>query len=413
MIVVAAVTLSAAFASPITASPEAVIWPSLSLTPAIIGTASPVYVTHAGDSSGRIFVVERAGRVKIFNNGVDVSTFLDISSIVDSQSYVERGLLSIAFSPGYVSNGRFYVYYTDINGDLVIARYFVTANPNIADSTHGRIVLTIPHPSFPNHNGGQLQFGPNDGFLYLGPGDGGSAGDPDNNSQNPNILLGKILRIDVESGDPTTYSSPFTYSIPSSNPFTETEGYRPEIWALGMRNPWRFSFDRMNGDLYTADVGQNCYEEVDYEPAHGFGGLNYGWRLEEGIYHFDPSNPSICAQPLSTLITTTKPITTYAHAVQGSSNCAVIGGYVYRGPSFFRMYGTYFYGDECSGRIWGLRKDGASWTAANLFTTTGPISSFGQDQIGNVYVANLSSGTIYKLQGDALSLLPSLFRDAH
>ena len=413
VIVVAAVALSSSFTSPVTASPEAVNWPNLSLAPAITGTTSPVYVTHAGDSSGRLFVVERAGRVKIYANGAYLSTFLDISSIVDSQSYIERGLLSIAFAPGYPSKGHFYVYYTDLSGDLVVARYFSTSDPNIADSSHGKMVLTIPHPSFANHNGGQLQFGPNDGFLYLGPGDGGGGGDPANNAQNPNILLGKILRIDVESGNPTTYTSPFTYSIPSSNPFTETAGYRSEIWALGVRNPWRFSFDRMNGDLYTADVGQNCYEEVDFEPAHSSGELNYGWRLEEGIYQFDPSNPSNCAQSLSSLITTTKPITTYVHAVLGSSNCAIIGGYVYRGPSYYRMYGTYFYGDECSGRIWGLRRDGSSWTAANLFTTTGLISSFGEDQIGNIYVANLSSGTIYKLQAEALSFLPSVFWDAH
>lgn len=402
-----------AFGATIVPTPEAIIWPSLSLTTYITGTTSPVFVTHSGDSSGRLFVVERAGRVKIFKNGVYVSTFLDISSIVDSQSYEERGLLSIAFSPKYATTGRFYVYYTDLNGSLIVARYFASPISNVADSAHSRIVLTIPHPTYANHNGGQLQFGPNDGYLYLGPGDGGSGGDPSNNAQSPNVLLGKILRIDVESGNASTYTNPFTYTIPSSNPYSQTLGYLPEIWGLGVRNPWRFSFDRANGDLYIGDVGQNCFEEVDYQPGSSTGGQNYGWRQEEGIYLFNPIAPSDCTQPISPLITTTKPITSYAHAVPPPNNCAIIGGYVYRGPSYYRLFGTYFYGDECSGRIWGLRKDGSSWTAIGLITAAPRISTFGEDQIGNVYVANIDTGSIYRLQGEAFSFLPLVFRVSH
>ncbi|MCS6781435.1 MAG: PQQ-dependent sugar dehydrogenase, partial [Geminicoccaceae bacterium] len=258
----------------------------------------------------------------------------------------------MAFAPDYATNGRFYVYYVNVAGDLVIARYHVSTNPDVADVNSEQIVLTIPHPIHNNHNGGQLAFGPNDGLLYIGPGDGGSGGDPPNNAQNPAQLLGKLLRINVEAGNPVTYT------IPTTNPFTQTSGYRGEIWALGLRNPWRFSFDRATGDLFIADVGQYAWEEVNYQPANSNGGQNYGWRCFEGNADY---NTSGCG-PRGNY---TFPVSAYGR----DQGCSVTGGYVYRGALYPNLTGRYLYSDFCSGRIWSLRFTGAAWENVELLNS--------------------------------------------
>ena len=288
--------------------------------PVITGLSSPVGITHAGDGSGRLFIVLQGGRIVIFD-GVKIlsSPFLDITSVVSSGG--ERGLLGLAFHPNYVGNGSFYVNYTNTAGDTVIARYSVSANPNQADPTSADILLTIPQP-FSNHNGGQLHFGP-DGYLYIGIGDGGSGGDPQNNGQDLGTLLGKILRIDVDKGPP--------YAIPPDNPFFGPgDGALDEIWAWGLRNPWRFSFDRLTGDMFIGDVGQNSWEEVDFQPASSAGGENYGWRLMEGNSCYNPATN--CNDSTLTL-----PILVYDHTV----GCSVTGGYRYRGSKNPALDGFY------------------------------------------------------------------------
>ena len=278
----------------------------------------------------------------------------------------------------------FYVYYTDLNGDLVIARYGLTS-ANQADSSSEQIILTIGHPTFSNHNGGQLAFGPKDGFLYMGIGDGGSGGDPDGNGQNKNVLLGKLLRLDVETSNPTTYT------IPLSNPFTQTVNHKAEIWAYGVRNPWRISFDRQTGDLYMGDVGQNIYEEIDFQAAGSQGGENYGWKIMEGLHCFQSIG---CNQSGLTL-----PVAEYHH----NEGCSVTGGFVYRGPSYPRMQGVYFYADYCNGRLWGLKRNGAIWDNTLLVDTPYQVSTFGEDEAGNLYLTSYSTGEIYQLTDPALS----------
>jgi glucose/arabinose dehydrogenase len=332
----------------------------------------PVHLTHAGDGSGRLFIVERAGRIRIIKNGTLLSQpFLDISSLVQA-GFVEQGLLSVAFDPDYLSNGTFYVDYTSLSGlgDTVIARY-VVSNPlaDVADLVTVTNLLTITQPEV-NHNGGQLQFGPQDGYLYVGMGDGGGGGDHHGaigNAQDRSQWLGKLLRINVR-GVPT-------YTLPPTNPFTQTSGARPEVWAYGLRNPWRFSFDRVTGDLYIGDVGQDCFEEIDYQPAASYGGENYGWRLMEGFHQFDPNNMTNCNQPLTAPPTLTLPITDYIHPVGE----AVIGGYVYQGDPFPQMHGVYFFGDEVTGRIWAMQQvSPGHWTSSLIATTSVAISSFGE-----------------------------------
>ncbi|MDW8328064.1 MAG: PQQ-dependent sugar dehydrogenase [Anaerolineales bacterium] len=360
---------------------------SLALVPLITGGLNdPVFVTHAGDS--RLFIVERCGRIRIFKNNALLATpFLDISNTGANRVRCwggEEGLLSVAFAPDYATNGRFYVYYVNVAGDLVIARYHVSTNPDVADVNSEQIVLTIPHPIHNNHNGGQLAFGPNDGLLYIGPGDGGSGGDPPNNAQNPAQLLGKLLRINVEAGNPVTYT------IPTTNPFTQTSGYRGEIWALGLRNPWRFSFDRATGDLFIADVGQYAWEEVNYQPANSNGGQNYGWRCFEGNADY---NTSGCG-PRGNY---TFPVSAYGR----DQGCSVTGGYVYRGALYPNLTGRYLYSDFCSGRIWSLRFTGAAWENVELLNSGLSISSFGEDVNGELYVAGYSNDTIYRLVDNA------------
>jgi len=298
--------------------------------------------------------------------------FLDITSLVRSTGG-EQGLFSVAFPPGFAAKGHFYVDYTRPTGigDTVVARHTVTANPDVADAAGGVTLLTVTQP-FENHNGGQLAFGP-DGFLYVALGDGGSGGDPFGNGQNLGTLLGKLLRLDVESG--TT-----PYAIPAGNPFGN------EIWAFGLRNPWRFSFDRATGDLYVADVGQNQFEEVNFQPATSTGGENYGWNIMEGLHCF--GNPA-CNQAGLTL-----PVAETTHA---DGNCSVTGGLVYRGAQYPALQGVYLYADLCSGRIWGLRRNGATWENRVLLTTTLQITTFGEDEAGNLYLADFGAGDIYKV----------------
>lgn len=357
-------------------------WPTIALTTPVAGLSRPVHITHAGDGSGRLFVVEQEGRIRLVKNGsLQQTPFLDISTRVGCCG--ERGLLSVAFPPGYASKGHFYVNYTDINGDTVVARYRVTDDPDVADPSSEEVILTVDQP-YGNHNGGQLAFGPQDGYLYIGMGDGGSAGDPEDRAQNPAELLGKLLRIDVESEE-------HPYAIPTSNPYTQTTGYRGEIWALGLRNPWRFSFDRQTGDLYIGDVGQGSREEIDFQPAASPGGENYGWDILEGTRCYEP--PSGCVPPSGY----SPPVVDYERT---AGNCAVTGGLVYRGPGFPRMRGVYFYADYCSGRIWGLKRAGGEWQNTLLHEAPFTIASFGEDEAGTLYVTDYSNGAIYAVSDE-------------
>ena len=361
-------------------SQESGSWPQVMLVRHSGGLQLPVHIAHAGDESGRMFVVEQGGRVQLLQAGAPLSPpFLDIASRVSCCG--ERGLLSIAFPPAFASKGYFYVNYTNTVGDTIIARYRLSASPHLADPTSEEIILTMRQP-FANHNGGQLAFGP-DGFLYIGIGDGGSGGDPQNNAQNPTSLLGKLLRIDVESGGAL-------YAIPVSNPFVNASSARPEIWALGLRNPWRFSFDRQTGDLYIGDVGQNTYEEVNFQLATSAGGENYGWNLMEGAHCF---RSETCNQAGLTL-----PVVEYTH----EQGCSVTGGMVYRGRRFPQLQGIYFYADYCSGRVWGLRHDGSTWQSTLLFETPYTITSFGEDEEGELYLTDYSAGDIYLIADAAL-----------
>ena len=364
--------------------------PTLALGTPVRGFSSPVGVAHAGDGSNRIFVVEQGGRIRVVKSGVlQPASFLDISTRISAGG--ERGLLGLAFPPDYARKGYFYVDYTNPAGDTVISRFRRSAsNADAADPASEQILLTIAQP-FANHNGGQLAFGPSDRMLYVGMGDGGSGGDPGNRAQNPAELLGKILRLDTETG------RPFTYTSPASNPFVTTAGFRPEIWALGVRNPWRFSFDRSTFDLFIADVGQGSWEEIDFQHASSRGGENYGWRIMEGTHCFNP-NPCSTAG-------LTPPVVEYNHA---AGDCSVTGGYVYRAATYPRMQGLYFYGDFCSGRIWSLKLSAGAWQSALLLDTAIQISAFGEDEAGNLYVASYGSGEIFPVVDNGPALPPTV-----
>ena len=338
--------------------------------PLISGMAKPTDIQFPDDGSGRMFVIEQGGRIRIIENGQMLDPpFLDITDRVGSQGD-EQGLLGLAFHPDFKHNPYFYVNYTDLNGNTVIARF--TSNGNTADPASEKDLLHN-QKSFPNHNGGQMTFG-RDGFLYLGLGDGGSQGDPFGNGQNKNVLFAKILRLDVDHGDP--------YSIPPGNPFAKGGG-RPETWAYGLRNPWRLSFDQGGGNLYIADVGQDLWEEVDVVPA-GSGGLNFGWNYYEGTHPYSGVPPAGASF--------TMPVVEYNHAVGG---CAVVGGYVYRG-AMAEWNGIYLYGDFCSGFIWGMFEANNTWSSRILFRIGENITTFGQDPLGEIYFAG-RAGTIYRL----------------
>lgn len=337
------------------------------------GFSRPLLATNASDGSGRLFVVEQGGIIYIVQDGAVLpAPFLNMTSQVGSGAN-EQGLLGLAFHPDYEQNGLFYVNYTDLNGDTVISRFQISVDANVADPTSEKILLQVDQP-YPNHNGGNLEFGP-DGFLYIGLGDGGSQGDPNRNGQSLETYLAKILRIDVNSGDP--------YGIPADNPFALGGGL-PEIWDYGFRNPWRFSFDRVTSDLYIADVGQNQWEEVDFVPAGTPGGANFGWSIIEGNhpYHDGPIDGMVA------------PVTEYEHG----NRCSIIGGYVYRGQILPAWSGVYFYGDYCSGEILGLAHNAdGSWESRLLYDTGFLITSFGMDEAGEIYVLDRNGG-LYKLQ---------------
>jgi glucose/arabinose dehydrogenase len=318
------------------------------------------------DGSGRLFVIEKVGRIRIIENGQLLETpFLDISERVGSNGN-EQGLLGLAFHPQYQENGRFFVNYTDRLGDTVIARFQVTSDPGIADPDSETLLFGYDQP-FPNHNGGVMTFGP-DGYLYIGSGDGGAAGDPMANAQNTDTLLGKILRVDVDSADP--------YAVPSDNPFGN------EIWAYGLRNPWRMSFDRATGDLYIGDVGQGEWEEIDFLPAGSSGGANFGWDHREGAHDYEGGGPEGMLDPVAE----------YSHPEGG---CSVTGGHVYRG-SMPEWNGIYLYGDYCTGFIWGLLQIDGGWQKQQLFDIDVTITSFGQDDAGEIYLIS-DNGGIYRL----------------
>ena len=352
-------------------------WPRVALTRVAGGFSSPTQVTSARDGSVRLFVVEQRGVVKIVRDGaVLLAPFLDISNRVSCCG--ERGLLSIVFPPGPGPKTFFFADYTDVNGDTTISRF--SSSGDVASAASETLLLKIVQP-FANHNCGQLAFGP-DGFLYIGMGDGGSAGDPNNNAQNLRSLLGKILRIDV-------LGSASPYGIPPSNPFagSSSSSSLPEIWAYGLRNPWRFSFDRKTGDLYIGDVGQGAWEEVDFQPAGAAGGANYGWRPTEGNHCFNPATG--CSFAGITL-----PVAEYGHV---GGNCSITGGFVYRGRDFARLDGIYFYADYCSGRLWGLRNGASGWETQELLKPGYGFTSFGEDDAGEVYAVDGNAGTLYRV----------------
>jgi glucose/arabinose dehydrogenase len=350
---------------------------TVSLEPVATGLDNPVYVTNSG-SGKDLYVVEKTGKVKILENATTVraTPFLDLVGQLNVGDPLdatgERGLLSIAFHPKYATNNFVYAYYTTQNGDLTISRF--TVNPSTKVAGNKLELLSIPHPR-ENHNGGQLQFGP-DGFLYIGTGDGGGGGDLDGNGQNKQTLLGKLLRIDVDAGTP--------YAIPDDNPF-KTAGGAAEVWAYGLRNPWRFSFDRSTGDLWIGDVGQDAIEEVDFTAKGSSAPRNYGWNTTEGNSCY---NASTCSKTGIDL-----PVHDYTHA-QG--NESVTGGYVYRGKESPKIAGKYIYADFLTGRIWSLSKSGANFVNALEMDTDQNISSFGEGADGELYVVGLG-GTVSRL----------------
>lgn len=328
------------------------------------GLFRPVDVQPAFDGSGRLYIIEKYGVIRIYEDGqLQSESFLNISDRVNDSGN-EMGLLGLAFHPDYEQNGFFYVNYTGAGGDTFISRF--QTNNNAVNAASETILLTVAQP-YPNHNGGAVVFGP-DGYLYLALGDGGLAGDPHKNGQNTSALLGKILRIDVNNGDP--------YTIPADNPFGN------EVWAYGLRNPWRISFDRVSGDLWIGDVGQGDWEEIDYLPAGSPGGANFGWSIMEGNHDYDGN-----AQPDLIL-----PVAEYSHSEGG---CSVTGGYVYRG-AMPEWDGIYLYADYCNGLVWGLIPSNGGWQSQVLFETNLMITSFGQDGAGEIYFT-ADSGGLYML----------------
>ncbi len=372
----------------VSAGPLAAPDNSLALQPFLTsGLSSPVLITNAGDGSNRLFIVELGGKIKVVVNGAIQGTpFLDVASKIVSGG--EQGLLGLAFHPQFKTNGRFFVFYTakpltagpNDAGNNVLEEYHAAPGSNTADATPIGARLLDIHDRFGNHNGGNLAFG-QDSYLYVGTGDEGSGGDPDDNAQdissaNPRSFYGKILRLDVDHGAP--------YTIPATNPYFGQVDKRQEVWAYGFRNPWRWSFDRVTGDMLVGDVGQSAWEEIDVLPK-GTGGLNYGWDDREGAHCFEPMTGCLTAGRID-------PVLEYDH----TQGCAVIGGFVYRGNTFPTLQGNYFYADECSGRVWRARQQGNGWTTTEALDTTLSPSSFGEDEAGELYVVDLV-GVIYRV----------------
>ena len=346
------------------------------------GLSSPVGFSAPNDGTSRLFVLEQAGRIRVYvpGRGLLATPFLDIRSRVNSGG--ERGLLGLAFHPKFNTNGLFFVDYTDVNGNIQISRFHVVPRGNIASSTETKI-LNIAHPSFANHNGGQLEFW--GGYLYIGVGDGGSAGDPSGNAQSLSKLLGKILRIDIDHS-----CSGLPYCSPSTNPFVSLSTARHEIWFYGLRNPWRFSFDAATGSQFIGDVGQNTQEEVDVLPA-GVKGRNMGWDCYEGTLNtVSQYGGSYCSGRSFTF-----PATTYGHT---NNRCAIIGGYNYRGGSYPAMYGTYLYGDYCTGEVWGLASVSGHWVTALVGRLPASLTSFGEAPTGEIYAVD-GNGVLWHVHG--------------
>lgn len=346
------------------------------------GFNEPVCIEHAGDS--RLFVLNRTGVVKVVTDSMQTlqTPFLNITQRVNS-GYGEQGLLGLAFDPGYADNGYFYVYYTAGSGAGMsrLSRFSVTSDPNVADPASEVILLTVQQP-YLNHNGGGVKFGP-DGYLYLGFGDGGSGNDPQNNAQNMGKMLGKMIRIDVSQHNDT-------YAIPADNPFVGRQDTLPEIWASGLRNPWRWSFDRLAGDLWIGDVGQNEWEEVDFWPAGDNSGPNFGWRCREGLV----ATPGVSQTGCNAAGPFVEPVAVFSHTPQGW--CSVIGGYVYRGTRFPRLYGKYIFTDYCAGDFITFG-DNYSLDTLLLTNNNGRYSAFGEDLAGELYVTDMINGRIWKL----------------
>jgi glucose/arabinose dehydrogenase len=344
------------------------------------GLTRPLFLTHAGDGTGRLFIVEQGGRIRILAGGrLLPEPFLDASSLLDESSG-ERGLLGLAFPPNFDRSGWFFVAHTAPGPSTRVTRLRISGDPNVADPDSARVVVEIPDPAS-NHNGGMITFGP-DGYLWYGTGDGGRAGDPWDNARNPASLLGKILRLDVRR-EP--------YGIPPENPFALMGGGRAEIWALGLRNPWRFSFDRVTGELWIGDVGQNAWEEVDVEDPRRGGGYHYGWRTMEGPGCYSPRRD--CDREGLTL-----PIHAYGH----DQGCSVTGGYVYRGRAIPALVGTYLFSDYCSGTLWGLRRGAGGPPAVEVLLETGlAVSSFGEDADGEIYLCDHRRGRVFRLEPGA------------
>lgn len=348
----------------------------LVLEPFAEGLERPIGVTNAADGSGQLFVNEQAGRVRVVDADGQLreQPFVDLTDRISAGG--ERGLLGLAFHPDYGTNRRLFVNYTDREGNTVISELRASADGQTADPDSEKVLLRVDQP-YANHNGGQLAFGP-DGYLYIGLGDGGSGGDPHGNGQNTNVLLGKILRIDVDSpaaGDKA-------YAVPADNPFVDGGG-APEVWAFGLRNPWRFSFDAATGDLYIGDVGQNQWEEIDRLPAGSPGGANFGWNVTEGRHCYQDSS---CDQRPFIL-----PIAEYSH---DGGNCSVTGGSVYRGSAMRDLVGIYVMADYCSGRVFTLNVDEGTTTPKQVAQTDAAITSFGTAEDGEIYATDQSGGTL-------------------